>query len=617
MTAMLIPHCAVGARRLHDTNRSGWWLLISLTVIGIIPILIWLASKGSNKSNKYGEPISNSEVLNSINSFKVDSEKNEKSDEIANIEASSWNQAIDEFEGEARNRGLYAKLFAETQGDESKVKARYIDIRAKEIQSSKTPDVSSSLITSKESNNPSLSSEEHTNSQKEIYLKLNKETLDSTNLVFKDKNTLKIIILCILVGVIGISYFSYSIFFKSSDGNSFISKITSKIISAPISREPKDKDSIRQIKLTDDYILPCTPNFNDGKGGMCNELIFSKGVNNSDQCDMYWANGFMYIDNKKHLNAQIGHANCRENSNTFTIQNHNNQLQTDNESKWKTPIGLFMEYKFIDNKIILEIANVERSNNKDQDFKLTDLHLRFHKDEGELEWKIIETHNYSDATGFNWGQFDPDVKFTQYLGDTKKINEISKSILPCELNLKNTTKDNKSHWKQLAITQDCLHNAMEIRKILSSQVTPISIKSPDLPKPTESLKDKHETTQAKYSKVWCLNQSLRFKGDEILDNLYVENWKKGNPEAAQNQRFLILKQSNKNITNIYSGVFDNRIGNWSKKLEKENNIIKYIGMDGTPSELHHNKSLFSESYDLYESYRNRVTKFNCTIVPKS
>ena len=61
-------------------------------------------------------------------------------DELAvqtEIEASSWNQAIDEFEGEARNRGLYAKLFAETQGDESKVKARYIEIRAKEINSNK------------------------------------------------------------------------------------------------------------------------------------------------------------------------------------------------------------------------------------------------------------------------------------------------------------------------------------------------------------------------------------------------------------------------------------------------------------------------------------------------
>ena len=90
----------------------------------------------------------NNEVLNSINNFKIDSEKNEKSDEIANIDALSWNQAINEFEGETRNRSLYAKLFAETQGDESKVKARYIEIRAKEIQASKTPDVPSSLSTS-------------------------------------------------------------------------------------------------------------------------------------------------------------------------------------------------------------------------------------------------------------------------------------------------------------------------------------------------------------------------------------------------------------------------------------------------------------------------------------
>lgn len=52
------------------------------------------------------------------------------------IDPTSWNQAIDEFEGENRNRGLYAKLFAETQGDESKVKAKYIEIRATEINAS-------------------------------------------------------------------------------------------------------------------------------------------------------------------------------------------------------------------------------------------------------------------------------------------------------------------------------------------------------------------------------------------------------------------------------------------------------------------------------------------------
>ena len=41
----LLPSFAVGARRLHDVGKSGWWQLISLTIIGLIPLIIWLASK--------------------------------------------------------------------------------------------------------------------------------------------------------------------------------------------------------------------------------------------------------------------------------------------------------------------------------------------------------------------------------------------------------------------------------------------------------------------------------------------------------------------------------------------------------------------------------------------
>ena len=52
-----IPSLAVGARRLHDTNRSGWWQLIAFTIIGLIPLIIWLASVGEKKKNKYGQPI--------------------------------------------------------------------------------------------------------------------------------------------------------------------------------------------------------------------------------------------------------------------------------------------------------------------------------------------------------------------------------------------------------------------------------------------------------------------------------------------------------------------------------------------------------------------------------
>jgi len=52
-----LPALAVGARRLHDINKSGWWQLITLTVIGIILLIIWWATIGESKKNPHGNPI--------------------------------------------------------------------------------------------------------------------------------------------------------------------------------------------------------------------------------------------------------------------------------------------------------------------------------------------------------------------------------------------------------------------------------------------------------------------------------------------------------------------------------------------------------------------------------
>ena len=50
-----IPSLAVSVRRLHDTGRSGWWLLIGLVpVVGWILTLIWYISDGKAEENKYG-----------------------------------------------------------------------------------------------------------------------------------------------------------------------------------------------------------------------------------------------------------------------------------------------------------------------------------------------------------------------------------------------------------------------------------------------------------------------------------------------------------------------------------------------------------------------------------
>lgn len=55
--ALLIPAIAVGVRRLHDTGRSGWWLLIALIpLVGAIILLVFFASKGNPGDNEYGPP---------------------------------------------------------------------------------------------------------------------------------------------------------------------------------------------------------------------------------------------------------------------------------------------------------------------------------------------------------------------------------------------------------------------------------------------------------------------------------------------------------------------------------------------------------------------------------
>ena len=54
---IFIPSIAAGARRLHDVGKSGWWQLISITIVGIIHLVIWLATEGTKKNNSYGKPI--------------------------------------------------------------------------------------------------------------------------------------------------------------------------------------------------------------------------------------------------------------------------------------------------------------------------------------------------------------------------------------------------------------------------------------------------------------------------------------------------------------------------------------------------------------------------------
>lgn len=55
-----VPSLAVAARRLHDTDRSGWWLLIGLIpLIGIIVLLVFYCLEGTKGPNRFGSEPAN------------------------------------------------------------------------------------------------------------------------------------------------------------------------------------------------------------------------------------------------------------------------------------------------------------------------------------------------------------------------------------------------------------------------------------------------------------------------------------------------------------------------------------------------------------------------------
>ncbi len=55
--AVFLPSISVTARRLHDIGKSGWWMLLALTGIGIILLIIWYATEGEKKKNRFGNPV--------------------------------------------------------------------------------------------------------------------------------------------------------------------------------------------------------------------------------------------------------------------------------------------------------------------------------------------------------------------------------------------------------------------------------------------------------------------------------------------------------------------------------------------------------------------------------
>ena len=53
--AVFLPGLALAIRRLHDTGRSGWWMLIGfIPIVGLIVLIIFFVQDSQAGSNQYG-----------------------------------------------------------------------------------------------------------------------------------------------------------------------------------------------------------------------------------------------------------------------------------------------------------------------------------------------------------------------------------------------------------------------------------------------------------------------------------------------------------------------------------------------------------------------------------
>ncbi len=50
----LVPGIAMAVRRLHDTGKSGWYLLLGLVPFGVLALLVFMFEDGDPSSNRYG-----------------------------------------------------------------------------------------------------------------------------------------------------------------------------------------------------------------------------------------------------------------------------------------------------------------------------------------------------------------------------------------------------------------------------------------------------------------------------------------------------------------------------------------------------------------------------------
>jgi len=115
-------------RRLHDINVAGWyWFVIFVPLMNFLMLLYLLFEKGSKDANKYGGPPA---PPRNFYFFSITPPEDD---------AQFYKKAYEELEDGKADKSLWAKTFAQSDGDENKAKALYIKSRVKTLKATEVP----------------------------------------------------------------------------------------------------------------------------------------------------------------------------------------------------------------------------------------------------------------------------------------------------------------------------------------------------------------------------------------------------------------------------------------------------------------------------------------------
>jgi len=151
VAVLWVSMCAC-ARRLHDVGHSGWWSLVALVPLANFLFGLYaLFAPGQVQENEFGPPTSKPSSLPLLGDEVVKTPlpaaspmtvmaevplQNLAPSEMGGVEPMEefWAQALQECDEKKMRPGLWAKAFADSQGQEAVAKAQYMRLRATQLQ---------------------------------------------------------------------------------------------------------------------------------------------------------------------------------------------------------------------------------------------------------------------------------------------------------------------------------------------------------------------------------------------------------------------------------------------------------------------------------------------------